>query len=232
MSHCEDDDLALIALGESAGPEDEAHLSTCPRCQSRLDQLSAVVGTARTIEVADRPVTPPESVWQGITAEIAKDSESEVASLDEARQRRRPRTWLVAAAAAGVGILAGAGLVTALSTTPSSDQVVATTQLEPLGSSGAQGTASVEKGDGGMALTVELPGLSAAGSGYYEVWMATPDTATMVALGTLSPGGPTTFALPSGLDPKAFPVVDVSLEQFDGNAAHSATSIARGHLLT
>ena len=232
MSHCDDDELALIALGESARPEDEVHLSTCARCQSRLDQLSAVVGTARTIEPADRPVAPPESVWQGITAELAQDSSEGVASLDAGRQRRRPRTWIVAAAAAAVGLLAGAGLVTALSTTPGSDQVVATTPLDPIGTSGARGTASVEKGDAGMALTVELPGLSAAGSGYYEVWMATPDTSTMVALGTLSPGGPVTFALPSGLDPKAFPVVDVSLEQFDGDAAHSATSIARGHLLT
>ena len=232
MSHCEDEDLALIALGESARPDDEAHLSTCARCQSRLDQLSAVVGSARTIDPADHPVAPPESVWQGITTELAADSAGNVVSLDEARQRRRPRTWLVAAAAAAVGLLAGAGLVTALNVTPSSDQVVATTPLEPIGSSGTTGTASVEKGDSGMALPVELPGLSASAGGYYEVWMATPDTSTMVALGTLTPGGPATFALPAGLDPKAFPVVDVSLEQFDGNAAHSATSIARGQLLT
>jgi len=177
-------------------------------------------------------VAPPESVWQGISTELAADSAGNVASLDEARQRRRPRLWLVAASAAAVGVLVGGGLVAALNGSTSADQLVATGTLDPIAGSGVSGTASVERGSSGNALTVNVPGLQAPGDGYYEVWMATPDTSTMVALGTLTPGGPATFALPAGLDPKAFPVVDVSLEQFDGNAAHSATSIARGQLLT
>jgi len=232
VSHCDDDELALIALGESARPEDEAHLSTCGRCRSRLDQLSAVVGTARAIEPADRPVAPPESVWQGITAELGADAGSSVASLDEARRRRRPRMWLVAASAAAVGVLVGGGLVAALNSTTSPDQLVATGTLDPIGGSGVTGTATLARGSAGKSLTVDVPGLQAPGDGYYEVWMATPDTATMVALGTLSPGGPGTFALPAGLDPAKFPVVDVSLEHFDGDASHSATSIVRGHLTT
>ena len=35
VSHCDDDDLSLLALGESVDPDVEAHLATCSRCQSR-----------------------------------------------------------------------------------------------------------------------------------------------------------------------------------------------------
>jgi hypothetical protein len=230
VSHCDDDELALIALGESARPEDEAHLATCLRCQSRLDQLSGVVGTARSIEPEDRPMSPPDSVWAGITAELAADADGSVVSLDAARTRRRPRMWLVAASAAVVGLLAGAGLVTALDGTAQKEQLVAAGTLDPIDNSGVTGTAKVQSADGSRSLTVEVPGLPAPGDGYYEVWMATPDTATMVAIGTLTPGGPATFTLPAGLDPTQFPVVDVSLEHFDGQAGHSATSIVRGQL--
>lgn len=230
MSHCDDDELALIAIGESASPEDEAHLSTCARCQSRLDQLAAVARAVREIEPDDRPIAPPESVWQGITAELSADTGAPVTSLDDARQRRRPRLWLVAASAAAVGVLVGGGLVAVVNSTSSPDQLVASGTLDPIDNSGVTGTATVETGSAGTALTVDVPGLAAPGDGYYEVWMATPDTTTMVAVGTLSPGAPATFTLPAGLDPSAFPVVDVSLEHFDGDAGHSATSIVRGQL--
>lgn len=229
MSHVEDDELALIALGEAADPTDEAHLATCGRCQSRLDQLRAVVSSARSIEPGDRPSPPPEAVWEAITAELAEDPT--VVSLAERRESRRPRTWLLAGVAAAVGLIAGAGLVSVVRTS-STDVVVARAALDPIGSAGVSGTATIARGSSGSVLTIDVPGLDAPGDGYYEVWMATPDTTTMVALGTLNPGGPATFALPSGMDPNAFPVVDVSLEHFDGDAAHSATSIVRGQLAT
>jgi hypothetical protein len=43
-----------------------------------------------------------------------------------------------------------------------------------------------------------------------------------------SEGG--TFTLPAGLDLNQFPVVDISLEHFDGDTSHSADSILRGKL--
>jgi hypothetical protein len=110
--------------------------------------------------------------------------------------------------------------------------MVATAKLGPIGDSGTTGTATVAKAPDGNSLTVEVPGLPTAGDGYYEVWMATPDTAAMVAVGTLRPVWPATFLLRAGLDPGQFPVVDVSLEHFDGDASHRATSIVRGQLAT
>jgi hypothetical protein len=231
VSHVEDEELALIALGESVSAADEAHLATCPHCQSRVDQLRAVVSSARSIEPADRPVTPPDSVWQAITAELAADQPAPSDELAERRAQRRPRRWLVVAAAAAVGLLVGAGLTSIIRTT-STDVIVATAVLNPIGDSGVAGTATIARAGDGSVLNIEVPGLENAQDGYYEVWMATADTKTMVALGTLNPGTPGTFSLPSGMDPDAFPVVDVSLEHFDGDAGHSATSIVRGQLAT
>ncbi len=234
VSHCDDDDLSLLALGESVDPDVEAHLSTCSRCQSRLDQLSAVVSSARSISPDDHPVAPAPHVWEGIAAElglgVSQAGEADVVSLDEVRRSRRPRVWLVAASAAVIGAIIGGGLTTVLSSSPPSYQLVASTTLGPIEDSGFSGTATIEQAGAATSLTVDVPGLPAVPDGYYEVWMATPDTSTMVAIGTMRPGEPVTFALPPGLDPTAFPVVDVSVEHFDGEAAHSAVSVVRGTL--
>jgi hypothetical protein len=236
VSHCDDEDLSLLALGETVSAVDEAHLATCGMCQNRLDQLSAVVKSARTVTADDHPLPAPAGVWAGISGELglgsSADDAGSVTAIDQARQRRRPRVWLVAVAAAAVGIVVGGGAVAVIGSTTTSDQLVASTTLGPIDDSGFAGTASIEKGTGGASLTVDVPGLPAVADGYYEVWMATPDTATMVAIGTMRPGEPATFSLPPGLDPSTFPVVDVSVEHFDGQAGHSAISVVRGQLST
>jgi len=38
------------------------------------------------------------------------------------------------------------------------------------------------------------------------------------------------FSLPGGMDMESFPVVDISLEQFDGDVTHSTDSVVRGVL--
>ena len=88
----------------------------------------------------------------------------------------------------------------------------------------------MEKGPDGAVLTVAVPDLPGVDDGYYEVWMATADAGTMVAIGTLNPGQEGQYALPEGMDVVSFPVVDVSVEHFDGEAGHSATSVVRGQL--
>jgi hypothetical protein len=52
----------------------------------------------------------------------------------------------------------------------------------------------------------------------------------MVSVGMLDSSEGGTFQLPAGLDLNQFPVVDISLEHFDGDATHSADSILRGQL--
>jgi anti-sigma-K factor RskA len=202
----------------------------CSRCQSRLDQLTAVVSSARAITDEDRPVEPPAAVWASITSELGLEPTATVTPISSARSARSSRTWLLAGAAAIVGVLVGGLVTTALANGSDPASVVASTSLEPIADSGFTGTAAVESTKDGAVLRVNVPDLPAVEDGYYEVWMATPDTTTMVAIGTLSPGQEGTFSLPAGMEVGSFPVVDVSVEHFDGDAGHSAVSVVRGQL--
>ena len=227
MQHCDDDVLALIAMGETVDSGDDAHVQQCARCQSRVDQLTAVVTTTRSITPQDSPVAPPPAVWDAIATELDLDSaRSTVVSLDS-RRRRRP--WLMAAAAVA-GIALGSAVTFGLLQSGSQGELVAQATLAPVQDSGFQGSASVEQVDGQAVLVVSVPGLPSVADGYYEVWMATPDTSTMVAIGTLNAGTEGRFTLPAGMDMTAFPVVDVSVEHFDGDNGHSAKSVVRGEL--
>ena len=68
MQHCDDDVLALAALGEPPTAADAAHLADCPACRNEVDSLRAVVSTVR-VPVADgAPVPPPQRVWAEIAA--------------------------------------------------------------------------------------------------------------------------------------------------------------------
>jgi anti-sigma factor RsiW len=228
--HCDDDELSLVALGEAPGPEDEAHLQQCPRCQSRLDQMIAVVSSARSITDADRPVLPPMAVWESITEELGMEAADNVTSITAAPRRRQRSTWLLAGAAAVVGVLLGAVVTTGLQNTASAPELVARADLAPIAESGFSGTAAVEQSPDGAVLTVSVPDLPAVPDGYYEVWMASPDASTMVAIGTLNPGQEGHFPLPVGMEVGTFPLVDISVEHFDGDAGHSAVSVVRGQL--
>ena len=227
VQHCDDDVLALIAMGETVDSGDDSHVQQCARCQSRVDQLTAVVTTTRSITPQDSPVAPPPAVWDAIATELDLDSaRSTVVSLDS-RRRRRP--WLMAAAAVA-GIALGSAVTFGLLQSGSQGELVAQATLAPVQDSGFQGSASVEQVDGQAVLVVSVPGLPSVSDGYYEVWMATPDTSTMVAIGTLNAGTEGRFTLPAGMDMTAFPVVDVSVEHYDGDNGHSAQSVVRGEL--
>ena len=236
MSHIDDDELTMISFGESIRPGDAEHLKQCEHCQARLSRLDVVVGAARGVTDADQPVAPPASVWDGIVAELQLPSAglgASVSSMDAARRRRRVPSWLVATAA-GVGILIGsavtAGLILGQSEDVLNSVVVARANLDPVADSGLQGTAAVEASGDSSTLRVSVRDLPAVSDGYYEVWMATADAGKMVAMGTLNPGSDATFSLPQGMKVADFPLVDVSLERFDGNPGHSAVSVVRGQL--
>jgi Anti-sigma-K factor rskA len=126
----------------------------------------------------------------------------------------------------GAGIALGA---VALATARPGTTPVADTRLDALGGSGASGSAVVvEHADHSLELDVTLRGRP-PGSGYYEVWLADPALARMVAVGVLH-DGQGALELPAGMSIRSYPVVDVSDEPLDGDPAHSADSVARGRL--
>jgi hypothetical protein len=229
-AHLDPELLALLALGEQPGSPDELaaaqrHLGGCGQCSSELDELGAVARTARTVTPDDVLVAPPDSVWEGIAAELAPPT----VSLATAR-RRRP--WLELAAAACLGlVVGGAGVFAATGSARTSPQrdVVASAELAPLSGSSARGMVQVVSTGSGDRVDVDVSGLAAA-DGFYEVWLLDKDGTKLIALGVLDGDSRGEFAMPPGVSMTDYPIVDVSLEPSDGNPGHSHDSRVRGSL--
>jgi anti-sigma factor RsiW len=62
----------------------EVHLAECEECTATVEQLSGVVGRARSL--ADRP--PVSDLWSGIAERIGATSAGAVADLDEHRRSK------------------------------------------------------------------------------------------------------------------------------------------------
>lgn len=222
--HVDEDTIALLALGESVEGASAEHLRNCGACSAKVDQLRAVAESARALTDDDRPMAPPDIVWQRITEEIESDG-----PVFQKRSRGAGARAGWFALAAAVGVLAGSvGTILAIDQRDSAP-TIAQAELDPLPGKVAQGLAQVRQTDSGPVLRVEVPDLPQS-AGYYEVWMLSPEADSMVSVGVLGSGAVNEFPLPAGMDMKAFPIVDISLEQFDGDVTHSADSIVRGTL--
>lgn len=258
-SHVDDDVLALLALGEAAGtPDERAHVARCERCAAEVAALGQVVSLAK--ESGGELVAPAPHVWDRVAAELDLGTEAAGAdepaastalpaglptelpaglpaepsapSSDEVvvpiARRRTSWAWVAGAAAAGV-VVGGAGVGWVASRDDDRAEVVASAALDPLPGWDAEGTARVEVRPDGERVLVVTVADGQADDGFREVWLLRPDVSGLVSLGTLT-GDSGRFDLPPGLDLDEFSVVDVSLEPFDGDPAHSGDSIVRGPL--
>jgi hypothetical protein len=243
--HCDPDQLALAALGETLPDDDAAHLAECVRCSAEVASLRRPVDVLSVPALAapGPAVAPPPGVWDaiaaatGVTAAARPASEplepaptAPVAHLPRRRVPARPsRRWLAVAASLLVGAAAGGGAAVALTRSPDADgTVVARTALDPLLGDGTSGSATVREDGGGRVLRVDLdaPRLD---DGYYEVWLMETGAQLMVPVGVLRTGD-TELPLPDDLDLAAYRLVDVSVEPLDGVPTHSGVSVARGQL--
>lgn len=238
--HSEPGDLALRAVGGAATHAalgTDAHLGSCARCQSELDQLQAVVASVRTVRPEDYPTAPPPAVWDAVLTELglaaAATPPADELAVRRARKGRRT-TSAVAAVAAAVGLIAGvvAGASGAVLLRDDhggqAQAVVASAQLGPLGGIPAAGEATVHGDAAGRVLTVSVQDLTEF-SGLHEVWLITADGKKLVSLGLLE-GPSARFTVPLAVNIDDFSVVDVSVENPDGNPAHSGNSVLRGQL--
>jgi hypothetical protein len=250
VPHCTPEQLALAALREPLPDDDAAHLAGCARCRAEVAALRRGVDAVAVPQLAapGPGLAPPPDVWTAIAARtgvgVQPRPERVVAPLPVpapapavplprgrrpvggARRRWRLPVAVAAAAALGAGVALGA--VALARPGPGGDQV-AGASLQALGPDGTAGTARVvEHRDRSLELDVTLRQPRPA-SGYYEVWLADPQLARMVAVGILQ-NGSAALELPAGLSVRSYPVVDVSVEPLDGDPAHSADSVARGVL--
>jgi anti-sigma-K factor RskA len=161
---------------------------------------------------------PPAGLWERIAE---ADAAPTVAPVRAARRR-----WVVPVAAAAAVVAVVVGVAVADRDEQTDRAVVAAAALDPLGPTGS-GSAELVDDAGALHLEVDTEGVE-AGAGFLEVWMIDPTVERLVSLGPLRADG--RYDLPAGLDPRAFPIVDVSVEPIDGDPTHSGDSVLRGEL--
>ncbi len=191
-----------------------------------LEELRSLGQTLRTDPVVWE--TPPPDLWSRIAAEAFPPADERDAPADDSARvvslesRRRPRMlWMVGAAAALLIAVAARVVMTR-----SSDDgtVLASTELERLGDTG-QGSATIVDRNGSLQLRLDATDVEPT-DGFTEVWLINAGVTELISLGPIRSDG--TYDLPAGLDPAAFPIVDVSFEPLDGNPQHSGDSVLRG----
>jgi hypothetical protein len=253
MSHLDDEQLALLALGERmASLADCAHLQECAVCAAELRELSHTVTVARTTVDGAELEAPPQRVWTAIAAEVGvapspvpddAAAQEDAPRVDDAsvwvperhqkkagehRPRvRRPALYALATAAV---VVAGIGLAAWGVASISAPTVLAQAELSAFPAHvGASGSADLERAaDGALSLVVTTE-IDAPSDGYREVWLIRDGGSALISLGVLD-GTTGTFAVPADVDVGEYRLVDISVEPADGDPAHSGDSIVRGEL--
>jgi anti-sigma-K factor RskA len=250
--HPSPDLLALLALGETAGtPAERDHVASCDQCRSEVADLARAVAAGRSAAGENSGlIRPPDRVWGAIRAELeldpadgstpagpdhppadAKEPSSQVTASATGSRQGLGRRVLALALAAVLALVVGIGLGLGLNRLLTPRQTVLwTAQLQALPAhSGSSGEALVEQdSDGNKTLVVKLSS-PAPVDGAQEVWLIDRGVSKMQSLGHLTPSS-NRFNIPADLDPRQYPVVDISQEPPDGKPTHSGDSIVRGTL--
>lgn len=231
------DNLVLLALGESVPQEFAEHEATCAQCQQELAGYADTVSLARESDVHRDQLTavPPASVWSGITAELGLTGSPRATSDARVRAGTARSTrwrWGLLAAAAVVAIAgAGVGGYFAGRSDSASNASISTARLErvPTGPDDVSGSAVVHTAGVGRQLTITTTGLPLR-QGYYEVWLFNPTTQGMTPVGTLGDHGGGTFTVPAGIDLRDYHVIDISAQDYGGSTVQHGQSVLQGPL--
>ncbi|MCC6496671.1 MAG: anti-sigma factor [Propionibacteriaceae bacterium] len=234
MKHLDDEFLAELALDPESpvDPDLAEHLAACELCR---DQLHSLRRTRQFVATADPNAftAPPPRVWAAISEAMETDAEPTAPTLLQPRRRARSGgPWLLAAAAAVVGIVLGAlggRMLWAPATQPSGEVLLATASLNTLDSGIQEGTAELVDTLDGVELRVTTQPL-ANPDGYLEVWLINTDGKRMVAVGQLADGISGVFSVPQSVIDNGYVIVDISREALDDQPQHSGDSVVRGKL--
>jgi hypothetical protein len=251
MVHLNAELLAGHVLGQAdqLSPEQLQHLSSCPQCRTEVEELRHIVElSSGSAELAPRLV-PADAIWRSIEAEIAADhlsgtvhaggltvpDEAAPQALEEGSPASQPQPsaprWRVLVAAA-VGLILGVGGTVLVNVVRNDEvEVVSATPLSALPGETGRGNAELVRDHGTTRLRVSVDG-SAPPQEFREVWLINTDGKRMYSLGVLPGGGNGSYPVPTllGSSLDGFTIVDVSIEPYDGNAAHSLHSQVRGTL--
>ncbi|MFF8796975.1 anti-sigma factor [Streptomyces globisporus] len=255
MPHSDLDELAMLALGDVPPPSVAAHVLDCTECAAELADLRRVLDVGRSAAEPRELVEPPPEVWSGICAELglssqgadsptldedspaygSRPSSQEDVSIvadgkagDDGSRRRRWRSALaLAAAAALLGAAAGSGLTWWAVDRQEPSTVAGTSRsLDPLLPS-ALGSARMGDAAGQRKLDIKVKGLPKT-TGYFEVWLMDRSHKKLISMGVLGSDGHAVLPVPDNVDLVEYPIVDVSVQEFNGSPEHSGNSVVRG----
>jgi hypothetical protein len=242
--HTNPDLLALLALGEDVGTEEDlVHISDCPDCRTELAAFTAAAGTGRRSSELDLLVAPRPEIWERISDElhlqrspagappfvVGPPLAAAVPAGPPPKRRSVRAASLVLAAALALAV--GVGLGANLDAVLPGQREVASVQLNALPDwVGSQGRAVVEQDrDGNRTLVVQISSPLPA-TGPREVWMANSSADSMIAMGYLDEGSGR-FPIQPDVDLSVYQLVDISQEPTDDHDfRHSGRSMLRGKL--
>jgi anti-sigma-K factor RskA len=244
MTHLDPDRLADRALGndDPLTAAEEKHLDGCAECRDELAQLSRIAELSRRPE--ELAQVPADAIWRSIQSQLASPApapaRTEVAAeaapsppplSEPPRRTPRRRSWLLAAVAAVVGLIIGVGVTTVA--IRDRVEVTSSIALAALPGQAGHGTAELVRDQGRPELRVQIDA-PLTPDRYREVWLINTDGQRMYPLGVLPNDGRASYPLPPALAEQlqGFTIVDVSIEPYDGNPAHSRESQVRGTLPT
>lgn len=232
------DQISSYLLGEldaAEGAAFERRLDADPDLREEVERLRPVVRRLEALpaEVWEAPQPPPLAVPESAAEPPRKPGGS---PSPAGRRLRLPTVTLrPAPAAALAALLLAVGVASGLLIggnggsqgpgTGATDVVLRRIGDAP---AGAQGDVFVTKRK--QRATVEVEGLKPSGShAFYELWLL-DDDGRMIALGSFRIGadGRAEVALPIPFPPSRYRYFDVSLQEDNGNSAHSGISVLRG----
>ncbi len=142
-----------------------------------------------------------------------------------ARRRRRRVLVSAMAAAAVIAIVVATVLVTRGGTSPDYEAQLRGTVSAP----GAQASADITRNDAGFRITLDADGLPALRAGeYYQAWLKNA-AGTLVPIGSFS-SSDGRVTLWSGVSPKDFPTITVTIEATDNDQSSSGRRVLVGEM--
>lgn len=213
----------------------QAELAPTSATEEIAATKTMVADSAPSLTANDRPASDvpgnDETANDTPVSVVAASDETTDAGGEKPIAGRRRKWWPIVAAAAALGLVVGAGATVIINR--NDVQVAASTALSALPGHTGHGTAELLRTANDPELRVSVDGPQPADPpSYREVWLINSDGQRMYSLGVLPESGTGTYPLPTllanGLD--GFTIVDVSIEPYDGNPAHSRNSQVRGSL--
>ena len=204
------------------------------------DDVADTEALLRELDADDlETVSPPADVWRGIEAAIRDEQmPTDLRSDREPVAGRSTRLRAAILSAAAAVVLIAIGAIAVVTTGGDVDDVLASAELvhrsdfDPLGA-GAEATARLIERNGRLEIRLDELDLPDPAADDLELWLIAPaddGSLDVQPVSLVDPDSSGSYAVPDGLDPDEYSIVDISIEPRDGDPAHSGRSILRGTL--